>query len=608
LLEYDPDGDRYSDKARLKDAVAELRELKKLDSDYARTYDDNVLFDLWYAHDYQAVLDLAATLPTSDARKGLMLAATAVQQGPDAALKKSLEITTSDQVRSQVLVNAGSVLVRVRKYPEAAALLTDGAHGQANGSQTMRSADIFRRTRLYSEMKMEASDPRSVVQQLFSEMMSGNLTMTEFRSIIFEDPQNPETSITKEQFDQLMATFRAEMGETGLPLTVITDLAVSNMHYTVDGDDSLGYKIIVEFPGAAPEDIFVIRDAGLYKIAGFSVADAVAPEELGSIALEELDKGNLAAARKWLDRARDKIHISGGDDPLGDQPFPYFWTKGQDADAASIRTAALVLIPSNTLKAERLSTLLHARAAAKSELDAARITLVAASAYSAQERWAEMLPLSLELTKSFPSSLRAFGLATSAYAGLKRYQDWDKLVQARIVEHPDEFAYVRSSALLAAFQGQFAKSREILKSISDKGQATGSDLNQYAWFALAMPLPIAQETIDMGIRANDLSKNGSFAILHTLGCVYAQAGKTTEARELLLKAMNAQHMEEPNSEIWFGFGLIAEQYGVVDAAENMFARIEKPKTNYPATTYELAQEHLTTLRKTKTAAAKSAGL
>jgi len=133
-------------------------------------------------------------------------------------------------------------------------------------------------------------------------------------------------------------------------------------------------------------------------------------------------------------------------------------------------------------------------------------------------------------------------------------------------------------------------------------------LNQYAWFALAMPLPIAQETIDMGIRANDLTKNGSFAILHTLGCVYAQAGKTTEARELLLKAMNAQHMEEPNSEIWFGFGLIAEQYGVVDAAEDMFARIEKPKTNSPVSTYGLAQEHLTSLRKTKTPAAKSAGL
>ena len=42
------------------------RELKKLDEEYSRDYDDNVLYDLWYARDYKGVLDYAATLPTSD--------------------------------------------------------------------------------------------------------------------------------------------------------------------------------------------------------------------------------------------------------------------------------------------------------------------------------------------------------------------------------------------------------------------------------------------------------------------------------------------------------------------------------------------------------------
>ena len=97
------------------------------------------------------------------------------------------------------------------------------------------------------------------------------------------------------------------------------------------------------------------------------------------------------------------------------------------------------------------------------------------------------------------------------------------------------------------------------------------------------------------MRANDLSKNNS-ALLHTLGCVYAQAGKPSQARELLLKAMDAASLEEPNSEVWFGFGLIAEQYGETDAAQKMFARVEKPKREFPAATYDLAQRHLAALQ------------
>ncbi len=167
--------------------------------------------------------------------------------------------------------------------------------------------------------------------------------------------------------------------------------------------------------------------------------------------------------------------------------------------------------------------------------------------------------------------------------------------------------YVRSDARLAADRGQFAKSREILKTIIDKGQATGTDLNLYAWYALPHAAPIDQDTIDMALRANDLTKN-SFAIEHTLGCVYAQAGKTSGARELLLKAMDAAHMEEPNSEIWFGFALIAEQYGVNEAAEKMYRRVEKPQTDYPASSYSMAQEHLTALHAAQKTVPKPTGL
>jgi len=592
LLEYDPDGTRYAEKARLKEAVAEFRELKKIDEEYSRTYDDYILYDLWYAHDYQGVIDYAVTLPSTETRKGLTLAAIAVLQGNDAALKKSLEITTNDEARSKALVTAGSMLVRVRKYVEGAAILAEGARGQSNESQVIRSSAIFAKTMPYEDLKIDQADPRAVVQQIFGDMLSWNLTLAEFKSLLYEGTKDSEGLPDQKQFQQMMSKLKLQLGNSGLPLVTVADMAVSNMRYTVDGDDSLGYKIIIESPGAAAQDAYVVRDDGRYKMAAFSVSGETVPEELASLALREIEKDNLAAARKWLDRAREKIHASGGDDPLAGQPFPYFWTKGQDADASAMRIASLVLLPSKELKGTYLTALNQARLAAKTELDRGRLTMVLARAYSAQERWMEMLPVAEELTKAFPTSVRAFDLAVTAYSRLSRFDDWDRLVKAGIDKQPDELAYSRSLAQLAAYRGEFEKSREITKGLIDKGQATASDLNLYAWYALLLPGPIEQDAIDTAVRANDLTKNANFGILHTLGCVYAQAGKGSQARELLLKAMDSLKLDEPNSELWFGFGLIAEQYGEYEAAASMYSRMEKPKVEYPGTSYVLAQQHL----------------
>jgi len=71
--------------------------------------------------------------------------------------------------------------------------------------------------------------------------------------------------------------------------------------------------------------------------------------------------------------------------------------------------------------------------------------------------------------------------------------------------------------------------------------------------------------------------------------------------------MDALHQEEPNSEVWFGFALIAEHYGVLDAAEKMYSRVEKPKLDYPGTSYVIAQQHLTVLRGNVKNSTKAAG-
>jgi hypothetical protein len=74
----------------------------------------------------------------------------------------------------------------------------------------------------------------------------------------------------------------------------------------------------------------------------------------------------------------------------------------------------------------------------------------------------------------------------------------------------------------------------------------------------------------------------------TLACLYAEKGKTREAREMLLRTMELQGLEQPNEAIWFGFGLVAEQYGLNDVALSLYRRGEAVPDPTPGSTHNLA--------------------
>jgi tetratricopeptide (TPR) repeat protein len=129
----------------------------------------------------------------------------------------------------------------------------------------------------------------------------------------------------------------------------------------------------------------------------------------------------------------------------------------------------------------------------------------------------------------------------------------------------------------------------------DKGKAQASDYNGYAWTAL-FDGKVDATVEKFAQQANTLNKSANFAELHTLACIYAFEGKTSEARELLLQAMAVSNIAEPNSEAWYGFGSIYEKYGINDAAIEAYRKVEKPMGAIAAAdTYVLAQARLKAL-------------
>jgi hypothetical protein len=319
-----------------------------------------VLYDLWYARDFSGLAETVNALPASDIRRSFVVGSVAAQQGSEAALRKSLEITTEEDSRRKVLTNAGWLLVHLRKYNEAADLLLAGARGANSETQTLNFAGSLKKAKLRDEIKIDDSSPSGAIQRLFSSMFTRTPDYERLRSLLSKNAMKAtDPKKDKQDFRKQMFQLRAQLEKSGVPIEVLGDIIASNTRYSVEGNDALGYKVTVQPPGAPEQEAFVVREDGSYKVLEFA-RDQKPPEDLGWQALDMVKNNDLVGARKWLDWAREKIHMGGSDDPLSVQPFPYFWTKGQEGDAAAARTAALVLMPSKGLRGDDLRALLEA--------------------------------------------------------------------------------------------------------------------------------------------------------------------------------------------------------------------------------------------------------
>jgi tetratricopeptide (TPR) repeat protein len=147
----------------------------------------------------------------------------------------------------------------------------------------------------------------------------------------------------------------------------------------------------------------------------------------------------------------------------------------------------------------------------------------------------------------------------------------------------------------AEAEGDFPRARQALQSILDSGRGQPEDFNLFAWLSL-FDQTVDDKALDAAQQVNMTTKNSNYSYLHTLACLDAARGNTTEARQLLLEAMKVGHLEGPNAAIWYGFGRIYEQYGANTAAIAAYNRVKNEASkDDPIGPYVLAQRRLEAL-------------
>jgi tetratricopeptide (TPR) repeat protein len=223
------------------------------------------------------------------------------------------------------------------------------------------------------------------------------------------------------------------------------------------------------------------------------------------------------------------------------------------------------------------------------------IELALAEGYSLQNNFVRLLDVASALVKEEPESRQAFEFNLEALMGLSRFDEALALADERLkLLENDSDAYAAKMEI-EANRGDFAAAHAWGEKQLALGQENGELLNGLAWDALFTG-KVTDDDVATAVKATQLLKDAP-DILHTLACLYAETGKTKEAHDLLLRAMDDWNLDEPNDEVWYVLGRIAEQYGERDIAIADYQKLKKPKEilALPTSTWRLAQMRLTAM-------------
>ncbi|SNS85693.1 Transglutaminase-like superfamily protein [Granulicella rosea] len=605
LLEFDARGVRYSSDADMPEAIKLYRSLvektREKDPQSAASYRENLLYSLLYSRQFAELDKMIAALPSTNTHTVFAITSAAAQHGAPAGIAQAGQGNAGASDRNKNLRTAATQLAMLHLYAQAAEVLSAGLQGDNDAATAARQIELYKNLHETSLKPLPATNPARPVQAMLFGLLAGTLTREQAAGALSHQAYASDAAFDLDVKKNLASSgvLRVIASRSDMTESVLMDLVAGNSTFTTaGGDDAIGYAIVTQTPGAAPLHHYVVKDDGAYRIIG----DENDSAQIGNAVLYALQHGKPAEAKAMLDWKRDLTHRAGGDDSFAGPLLPRFWTVGSSKEGAdspaAMRIAALSLMAGSMDAKPYLAEIGDAQAKASGSRQTDLDLLLACAADGAEEP-AIALPAAKRLMEQDPDSFTAVNLAGRAYSLQGQPEPWRTLLTSKLAKHPTDRDLLSEQIGVFALAHDFAGAQTASQKVLDSGKAVANDYNQFAWLGLFHDY-LGDDVTKAAQQSNMLTHNGSFGELHTLACIYAAQGKTTEAREVLKQALVASSQPEPNSEVWYALGLIYEQYGAKTAALEAYNRVyahEFDDHTYigPTSTYVLAQARIKSL-------------
>ena len=610
LNEFDSRGIRYASDSDMAAAIKGYKDLIELNKgkgdDTLGQFRENLLYALLYAKQFVELDQMLATLPSTNSHRALAISSAAAQKGATAGIAEADRGNNATTDRNKNLRAAGTQLANLHLYDLAAEVMSAGMQGGDDAASAARQIELYKGLKPLSMEPLPATNPAAPVRLGVVGLLAGTITHDQMENMTskhaYSSLESMELDIKKSMAGVGFMRRLAEKSE--MTESVMVDLIAGNTTFSSKGDDEHGWAVVSQIPGADPDHTFVVKEDGAYRVVAGDKDSRDDNAETGNEVLWLLDHGKAVEAKALLDWKRDLTPKHGTDDPFEGPLLPRFWTIGSSKPGAdspeAMRLAAISLLAGSMDAKPYLAEIAADREKASGQRQTDLDLLLAEAAMFAEQP-AIGMPAAKRLMEQEPDSVVAMNLAGQGYELQNDAAGWQALLAPRLQKKPDDrdllVAQLRAYELAHDFKAAKANSQKIL----DSGKATLGDYNGYAWLGLFHD-DLGDDITKAAQQAVQMGKNSGFAELHTLACIYAAQGKTTEARQVLDQAMYAGNMAEPNSEVWYALGLIYEQYGAKTAALDAYRRVQAYEFDDhtyvdPTSTYVLAQDRIRALSK-----------
>jgi tetratricopeptide (TPR) repeat protein len=604
LLEHDATGQRSYPAAHL----AEIERIyDELDKAGDKAFTVNHLLVMLYQQRFKEVIDRARGLGTSSAENMIVLAAVAASQGTPAALREAASRLPVAEQRAEAVRGAGAELLRLRRYPEAAALYDQAARDVPNGAALRTFAERLRRAKRRETVTLDPRKPADLCKLLLADVIGsvGEGRPVPASAAKLTSPALAKALSTPNTTGEVRAMVKNLARVTGgIPMSGLIDLLVGLELY-VEGQPTVGYRVRLPASegSARPLELLVgIFPEGPRVIALGGDRFAAAREALR---LERA--GKLEAARTWLDWLLEDESLGNAAEPLSGSLLARVWTHDEGARAAAdVELAAAVVLadaPVGTDGPADMVPLLEreqAKAPAGPRRLAADLALLAA--FETTGKLAEADKIAADLQHRFPRSLQALGHHLELLGRLGQRAEALRLAEGEAAARPNEpvLERLRADAQLGA--GKLGEAEATWSRLAGSARATPGDHNTYAWLRLCRG-DAGDTTLGAARRAVELSGRHSASILHTLAAVLAERDEPEQAREALIESLDQRATDEPADDDRYVLGRIAESYGFPDTARDLYGRLTRPARSLEISSYTLAQRRLTRLAAARPGAA-----
>jgi tetratricopeptide (TPR) repeat protein len=610
LYEFDARGTRYAADADMAAAIKGYKELIELNKDKGESalaqYRENLMYALLYSQQFVELEKMIASLPSTNAHRVMAIASAAAQRGVAAGIAEADRGNVDSADRNRNLRAAGTHLANLHLYAVAADVMSAGMEGNDDAATAARQIELYKTLKPASVTPLPATDPAAPVHEGLIGMMAGTITHDQMLNLTsrhaYSSPEAMESDIAKGLSS--VGFMRRVAEKSDMTESVMFDLIAGNTSFSSKGDDEHGWAVSAQLPGSEPDHTYVVKEDGVYRIAAGEKNGPDDNSALGNEVLWALEHGKPEEARAMLDWKRDLTHRQAGDDPFEGPLLPRFWTVGSSKPGAdspdAMRLAAISLLAGSMDAKPYLAEIAGDRDKASGQRQTDLDLLLAVSAMGAEQP-AIGMPAAMRLMEQEPDSTVALNLAGQGYALQNDSAGLQAMLAPLLKKKPGDHDLLAAESQAYSIARDFNAAQLTAKKVLDSGKATANDYNNYAWLGL-FHNDLGEDIVKAAQQSAQMNKNSGFAELHTLACIYAAQGKTTEARQILKEAMYAGNMPEPNSQVWYALGLIYEQYGAKGAALDAYRRVQAHEFDDhtfidPASTYFLAQDRIRELSK-----------